>query len=397
MKLVWLIGPDYEQATEEFRYIMEWGLKLGLINAEDINTPTQGSRTLRTRLGAKVETKSGRHPERLGSVAPDMIVLCEPGQMSNEVYMWARGRLAQNRGTLAMAGTLEDDLRKRRWAWYERLISEWIQNEPGADSRAFCVPTWSNRVSFPLGLQDPELLEIRAQVSDYTWARRYGGRPEGVEDPMFPVIWEAGAMEEFLKVPEPDVVWQRGYGAIGVDYGRSWTHPSAVVAITMDQYDRYWVRAGWTMVKADPHDIQSIVEAYKSQYHIFEGCVDPNQGFMGDLLGFDVAIGGTGAGGRPTEMRFSLANGLLENRSLYLDITGPGVGDVWDSMLLCARTITSTGEKRYERPEGDDLAQSMLYAIEKLRGGFVDPAALVIDAGTYRMSYVKTSPMEGRA
>lgn len=701
-KLIWLVGPDYVQAQEEFRMLLEWSLQLGLIRSKDeFSMPAEGSRVLHLRTGCTIMTKSAKHPERLGSVAPDGIVLCEPGQMTGEVYIMALGRLAQKRGWLTMAGTLEDDLSKPRWAWYEDLAVEWMKHGHTSQERAFSLPTWSNVTMYPLGEADPELQNIKARVSEFTWARKYGGRPMGVENPVFPLIWESWAIGE-LMIPLDSAAITGG--AIGVDYGRcvptnteiltrtgfklhsqvevgdevaiyhpdddalhwgplqakyvypsqplvrieqkgfhfsctpnhawpvemkrtkrivrrelcdiprtarirvvapmrneegldctpaeaavlgwlvtdGWTqgtplqgkfsavisqknkvaellqdldesgipyteqgvrntvrrwhlhtasirdlftrigyedksslpqivcqmsyvqrerlfnammlaeghkgnvafsqnegpvleafyllatlqgqrmgkassitskkgkvckhihlspsrsmspfkvldagkgetwcptvstgywvarqdgqvtitgntfeHPSAIVAVTCDNYGRYWIREGWTGIKADPTEIASIVKAYESNYNIYQGCVDPNQGFLGDMLGYYVAAGG-GSGGKPSEMRISLVNGLLENRALYFDSEGVGVDRVWDSMRICARMRTARGELVYNRPEGDDLAMAVMYAVEVLRGnGLIDVP--LIDSGSARMEFLPSpSPMlaQGKA
>lgn len=368
-RLIWIIGPDYVLAQQEFSYLLEWCMKLGLVAKpyeKTISSPQEGSRRMLLVTGCLVETKSAKHAERLASVAPDLIILSEPGQMTSEIYATCIGRLAEKRGQLFMGGTLEDDVRKPRWRWYEDLAVEWMNNPPGSNERAFSIPTWSNKAIYPLGEADPYLVMAREKVGDYRYARMYGGRPEGVENPCFPLMWEAGAMDEFFTLPEEDVVF-RG-GAIGVDYGRTWEHPSAVVAISEDQYGRYWVREGWKGYKVPTETIEDIVDSFKENYRIWQGAVDPNQGVLGDILGFEIAAGGS-SGGRPTHNRISMTNALLENRALYFDASGPLVQDVWASMRSVQWIANNRGEIRYERPLDDDLAQCVMYAVECLRGG----------------------------
>lgn len=396
-RLIWLIGPDYVQAQEEFRMILEWCTKLDLIAKDDagrprISIPKDGSRELVTVTGCTIITKSAQHYERLGSVAPDGIVLCEPGQMSSEVYDMCLGRLAEKRGWLYMGGTLEDAEGKPRWQWFEDFILGALNNSATDHERSFILPTWSNTVIFPGGEHDPELEAIRAKVGEYQFQRRYGGRPTGVEHPCFSSLWDPGAEQDYLVIPHEELVF-RG-GAIGVDYGRTFEHPSAVVAISEDQYGRYWVRELWLGVRADPREIASIVESFKLTYDIWQGCVDPNQGFMGDALGFAVAKGGA-SGGSPTEMRISLVNGLLESNNLYFDATGLLVREVWASMRLCRRIPNRRKQLVYERPLGDDAAQALMYAVECLRG--MPNVPLEINPGFVKFSWGNgDNDMEGR-
>ena len=385
-KLIWIVGPDYVHAQEEFRMIHEWAQEFKLV--ERVQMPQDGIRRLKLRTGCLLETRSAKHPERLASVAPDGIALCEPGQMPAEVYNTVLGRLTQRRGWLFMGGTLEDGLQHRRWAWYEDLAVDWANNPEGHIERSYCLPTWSNVILYPDGERDPELLMIRDTISEYQWRRTYGGEPLGVENPVFPLLWETNKSDEFI-VPEDTRFVE---GAIGVDYGRTWEHPSAVVVVGVDQYDRYWVRDAWTGVHADPTEIASVVETFKHNYNVWQGCVDPNQSVLAQILGFALALGG-GSGGKPTETRISLTNGLLENRALFFS-QGTSAEDVYHSMRLCARVRNAQGEVVYNRPKGDDLAQALMYAVEVLRGFPIELPAFESDG--FKMTYLPAAGSQGR-
>lgn len=395
-QLIWLIGPDYVQAQEEFRMILEWALEMNLVarnrdGSPRFSMPAEGARIVYLRTGCKIQTKSAKHPETLASVAPDGIILCEPGQMTGEVFDIALGRLAQKRGWLFMCGTLEDDTAKPRWAWYEAKAVEWSKNPPGSLERSFTVPSWTNRFLYPKGLEEPELINIKSTVSEYKWNRMYAGIPQGVEHPVFPFLWEPSAMDEFM-IPCDALYWEDG--AIGVDYGRTFEHPSAIVVVSEDNYGRYWIREAWEGIRADYTEILSVVEALKDRYGIYQGCVDPNQNILAEMCNFQLALGG-GAGGKPSEMRFSLVNGVLENRSLFFDAEGNNVDKVWKSMRMCSRTPNQRGELLYNRPLGDDLAQACAYAFETLRGKF--NFIPEIEAGGAQMIFAPGRHMEGRA
>lgn len=708
-QLVWIVGPTYRLAQEEFRYVLEWTSLLGLVDPTDrtaVSTPKDGSRTLRLLTGCLIETMSGEHAQRLASVAPDFVVLCEPSQLSSDVYDAVLGRLLQKRGNLFMGGTLDNQFGRPVYLWYEDLARDWlVNNPPGSRERAFCLPTWSNRVDYPLGRDDPEFEVLRAKVGDYTFNRMYGGRPEGIENPCFPLLWEPDAASYFIARPDPDVMWYGG--AIGVDFGRcvpidteiltrdgfkahdevqvgeliaaydgttnelrweplldkvsyprqplvrieqkgfrfsctpnhawpvvmartgrierrelhsispwahirvaapmrnndgldcspaeaavlgwlvtdgwvsgawqegkfsavlsqknyidemladldesglpytkhsrelngvkcfhisssaardlfnrigyrgkeslpmlvcnmsyeqrhrmyaamlladghrggktfcqnegpvleafyvlatllgirlgksslvtndyptdkvqrrvhispttlmspmhvfpdgfgptwcpvtstgywvarqgdqitvtgnTWEHPTASVVICEDSHGIYWVRDAWQGFKVDPTTIESVIEAQKERWNIWQGEVDPNQGYLGERLGFAVAPGGSTGGGSTTEMRITLTNGLLESRRLFFDIDATLVREVWSSMRSLRRIPNNKGQLRYERPLGDDLAQCVMYAVEFLRGPeqLADP--VMIDAGSVRMRFerLRLPEHEGR-
>lgn len=390
-KLIWLIGPDYPQAREEFRMIMEWSASLNLIDPNiKVSMPQNGQRSMTNIFGCKIETKSGKNPERIASVACDGIVLCEPGQMSSEVYKASLGRLTERRGWLIAAGTLEDDLTKPRWAWYEDMAVQWLKNGPESTERAFSLPTWTNVTLFPKGQDDPELIDIRAHVSDFTWDRSYGGIPQGLENPVFRMLWEPGAKDDLIIPPPRNFIG----GAIGVDYGRTFDHPSAAVVVMEDGYGRYWIREGWTGVKADVNEIVSVVHALEQNYNVHRGTVDPNQAILSELLGYNIAAGGMSGNGKPSEMRISLTNGLLEQHALLFEKGKTGVEETFNSLRICARIKTSMGEYRYNRPLGDDLAQATMYAIECLRGDI--PQYVFMEPSSFSISFAP-SPTGGSA
>ena len=391
-RLIWLVGPDYIQAQEEFRMIMEWCMKMKLIRDpdKDISIPMNGQRTLRTKLGCVIQTKSGKHPETLASVAPDGIVLCEPGQMSGEVYDMCIGRLIEKGGWMFLCGTLEDDVSKPRWAWYEKLAVEWLSKPLNSEERAYSLPTWTNITVYPDGINDPRLVYAKANSSDYTWRRRYGGEPMGVENPVFPMLWERSITSELNVYPDADIRWVGG--AIGIDYGTTFEHPSAIVVVSEDHLGRFWVRDVWMGLRVDASELVSIVEAKQSQYHVFQGCTDPNQRFMADVLGYQWAKTGAGS----TKFRFSLVNGILERNMLFFDRGGPNTQAAWDSMASCRYIVDGRGQLTYERPLGDDAAMALCYAVEKLRGDHAQPS-LDVRQGSVKFDWgEEAKPMEGR-
>lgn len=391
-RLIWLIGPDYPQAREEFRMIMEWSVQLDIIDPNvRVKMPQNGQRSLTNIFGCTIETKSGKNPERIASVACDGVVLCEPGQMSGEVYKAALGRLTERRGWLIAAGTLEDDLTKPRWAWYEDLAVEWMKNPPESTERAFSLPTWTNVTLFPRGINEPELIDIREHVSQFTWDRSYGGIPQGLENPVFKSLWEPDAKSHLIVEPNKNFIG----GAIGVDYGRTFEHPSAIVVVMEDSYGRYWCADAWTGIKADVTEIVSVVRAFEQNYNVHRGCVDPNQAVLSELLGYTIAAGGMSGNSKPSEMRISLLNGLLEQNCFFFDSRRPPTEEVFNSMRICARIKTAMGEYRYNRPLGDDLAQATMYAVECLRAD-VMPYAFFDDAPTFKATFVQGPGSVGR-
>lgn len=176
--LVWLIGPDYEQARPEFGYLLEDLLAVDAIESvRDVSQPRVGPWWLRARGGIEIVTKTSADVRKIASKAPFGIALCEAAQQDFEVYLKTFGRLSQHRGWLLMVGTFEGSM-----GYYPSLFNRWQgPNVEGGES--FSLPTWSNVAQFPGGRTDPEILSIEAVTPPDLFLERYGAipcKPEGL-------------------------------------------------------------------------------------------------------------------------------------------------------------------------------------------------------------------------
>lgn len=96
-------------------------------------------------------------------------------------------------------------------------------------------------------------------------------------------------------------------GAVGVDYGRR--HKGASIPISVDQYGRRWVREAWAeVVTPDNTNLTTAVSQHKLSFGIRRGRVDPNQGALGGMLGFNVADGSNGSRNNRTKLTGRLFN-----------------------------------------------------------------------------------------
>lgn len=109
----------------------------------------------------------------------------------------------------------------------------------------------------------------------------------GVEN----AIYANFSREVHVRDLEPGLIFKDG--AIGVDYGRR--HFSAVVAISLDQYNRRWVREVWAEPDTDKGvSLRKAVARFRAGYGIRRGRTDPTQGYMAGHLNYEVAEGGGG-------------------------------------------------------------------------------------------------------
>lgn len=131
------------------------------------------------------------------------------------------------------------------------------------------------------------------------------GKRVGVQDAIYPAFnrdFHVRALEDglFFKTT-----------IIGEDYGTD--HLCAVVALSIDQYNRRWVREAWAQADKDQGtSLNRVVSEFKERYQTRRGRVDPNQGFLAGQHGFSIAKGGNGgASGPPRLHRIDLMERLF--------------------------------------------------------------------------------------
>ena len=90
--LFWLLGDDYEACRGEWEHLVEDFTKLEVLACPPTKNIDPGE--IRLQDGTRIVTKSGRYPEKIATVSPDGIVICEAGQLDYDVFLRAKSRLA---------------------------------------------------------------------------------------------------------------------------------------------------------------------------------------------------------------------------------------------------------------------------------------------------------------
>lgn len=174
--LIWLAADTYDLARQEFEYAVEALLSLGWTKRHFVTLPRSKYLpcVLETIWGTLIETRSLKDVTNFVARAPDMIALCEPGLASPDSILKARERLSTRSGQLWAAGTFEE----AKYNWLEEYWRKGIRWPNPESVKSFSVPTWLNRVSFPLGKQDPgiQLLKNSCRTLD-EFLLRCGGVP----------------------------------------------------------------------------------------------------------------------------------------------------------------------------------------------------------------------------
>jgi len=223
-KLIWIVAADYRMSIAEFNYMYQALDSLGAIANASIPENEYQPRSFRTKWGCEVRTVTGQKEERIGMMAPDGIIGAEAARLTYSMYLRLRARVAETRGWVFLEGTFEN-----AQDWYADLWEEW-QSGTEHGEKSFSLPSWSNRVIFPGGVDDPEIQALRARLGDVRFFERHGGIPSPPSGAVFPEFRRPTHVGTFPFNPERPV-------EITIDPG--WAGAYAVVALQWDNASVY--------------------------------------------------------------------------------------------------------------------------------------------------------------
>lgn len=168
--LFWILAADYESCRGEWEHIVEHFTRLDQIKhlTKSID-PAQ----MILKDDTTIITKSAKYPEKIATVAPNGILIAEAAQVDYDIFLRARSRLAEKRGWLSMAGTLEEEMYT---SWYSELY-ELGQSYNALELKSFSIPSWENIIIFPEGRNDPELLSLEQSMTPERFMERFGAIP----------------------------------------------------------------------------------------------------------------------------------------------------------------------------------------------------------------------------
>lgn len=167
----WIVGPDYVQTRQEFEYLYQCWKDMGVpIAKASMPVGASASWMMQSNGGIVWQTRTSADVKKLASEAVDGIIMSEAAQQTYDAYLKCRGRVAERRGWLILSGTFEQGL-----PWYADLWEEWQGGAKAGES--FSLPTWENTAIFPLGENDPEILDLKATYPHDLFMERFGGVP----------------------------------------------------------------------------------------------------------------------------------------------------------------------------------------------------------------------------
>ncbi len=407
--LIWLVGPDYAQARQEYFYLLDWLDRLKITAVGDVSKAMQGPLHASFSRGngvIEIATKQAGDPTSLGSVAPVIILACEAGQISSEAKGWIQGRTAEKNATIIWSGTFENEEGKPQYEWFEE-DSQYVMDHPSPRAQAFCLPTWENEYLFSSclegfnsilhdqtladwcpdtnhgpehgGLNHPKLRELAFQWrhDPIGWRKKYGGEPVGMQNPVYGWAqndkWDDIANNHYL-VPMPRELKEANrwiLSASGADFGSGGeNHPSAITVCSIAGYGKWagqtWVRTSLIDTSGAKGWLRSMQEALAARYNIKKRM----QG--GDPVAAKHTTDWTGITSisqfKQTRMAtVGVVRTVQLDDNLFFDADDPGVVLLFREMQRVRYKAGTDGKLEYVRVN-DDMTASFEDAMVMLHG-----------------------------
>jgi hypothetical protein len=168
----WIVGPNYTDAEKEFRIVYDTMRRMGVDKdaIRFVSNSDSGAMHIKTSWGAEVIGKSAQYPEKLVGEGLNWVLMVEAGMHKRRTWQSIRPALSDRRGWAAFTGVPEgpsDD--SLLYAFWTRGESERFPTW-----RSWKKPSWTNDIVFPLGRQDPEILEAELDLTKDEFDRQYG-------------------------------------------------------------------------------------------------------------------------------------------------------------------------------------------------------------------------------
>jgi hypothetical protein len=228
----WIVGPTYDLAEKEFRYIwqdMIIGMQMGKDRrVKKAYNKRSGEMYLEFPWGTRLECRSAKHPETLVGDGLHGVIMSEAAKHTQETWeQYVRAALSDYKGWATFVTTPEG------FNWFYDL---WMagNRRDMPDFACWKFPSWDNPYVFPQGRTDPEIRLIENTTAIEWFLQEYGaefgafvGKIYAEFDPTLHV------MKEPYKF---NPAWPN---YIAFDWG--FTNPMAAIEFQVDPWDRIYV------------------------------------------------------------------------------------------------------------------------------------------------------------
>ncbi len=184
-KITWIVGAEYRDCKHEWAYARDAAVKAQATYS--YSKGQDGPWELVYKDGGSLSVLPSKDITKLAGEAPDLIVMAEAGRQTYEAFETCLDRVTPKHGVLLVSGTFEEGAN-----WYRNLWKECRSSGNVRGGTALSLPSYSNRVFYPSGAQDPKFLARRTQMlatrpidGADRFAERFLGEPRTPTDLVF--------------------------------------------------------------------------------------------------------------------------------------------------------------------------------------------------------------------
>lgn len=249
----WGIGPQYSDSEKEFRAFYNACRRLKMpfdkpgtyydARGGDMQVSLWGGRFLYIAHSAK-------HPEHLVGEGINGALICEAAKIKERIWVqYVRPTLADYRGWAKFLSTPEGK------NWFYNLYMKGIAGEEGWASVK--APSWFNTVVFPLGEKDPEIIQMRRDMSSEMFNQEVGASFSEYVGRVFKDYdedWHVRRVEYRRDLPL----------YVATDYG--WTNPNVMLFIQVDEFGRVYVLSEYYQTHRSPEEFARDIEEGEQDY-----------------------------------------------------------------------------------------------------------------------------------
>lgn len=165
----WIVGPTYKLGEKEFRVVAADYDKLGLTKyCRKSYSPKSGNMVIKTPWKSIIEVVSAEKPDSLLGEGLSHAVMSEAAKHSRQIWeQYIEPALSDLLGSADFPSTPQG------FNWYHGLFTLG-QDTSMPQYKSYWFPTWTNPVRYPGGINNGELVRIRAVVSKAYWEQEYG-------------------------------------------------------------------------------------------------------------------------------------------------------------------------------------------------------------------------------
>jgi hypothetical protein len=241
----WIVGPDYSDGDKEFR--VTWSdfqkLELPMDHPGSYYYPNQGNMHISLWNGLfQVHVKSARNPDSLDGEGLCGVEMVEAAKLKPHIFSkYIRPALADERGWSTMTSTPEG----KNW-FYE--MWQYGQDPSKPTWNSWRLPSWTNPVVFPEGRNDPEILDMEAEMSPERFNQEIGADFTEFVGQVFKDFDEEIHVKDLDYRPDLPL-----FGC--TDYG--FTNPWVWLGIQVDVFNNVYVIGEYRVTHRDINDIVS--------------------------------------------------------------------------------------------------------------------------------------------